>query len=124
MLHCGPKGALYDADMTIGERIKARRKMLKMTQGKLGDLLGVTDKAVSAWERDENPPALDKIAGLRRALKANVIWLLEGIGRPEDEPERQEGFASEGLDDHERVAVQAMIDSFLQRRNKPNKRAS
>ena len=37
--------------MSIGENIKKHRLALGLTQDKLGELLGVTGKAVSTWEK-------------------------------------------------------------------------
>ena len=40
----------------IGEFIAELRKEKKMTQAGLGDIVGVTGKAVSRWERGLNLP--------------------------------------------------------------------
>lgn len=37
----------------IGLFIAERRKLKKLTQAKLGEILGVSDRAVSKWERGE-----------------------------------------------------------------------
>lgn len=70
--------------MTLGKRIKAARERLrpKPTQGDIAAHFGVTDKAVSSWERDDTVPDVDKIAELSRILKVPVLWLLEGKGAP------------------------------------------
>ena len=70
--------------MTLGKRIKTARERLrpKPTQGEIGAHFGVTDKAVSAWERDETVPDVDKIADLAELLKVPCIWLLKGKGEP------------------------------------------
>jgi transcriptional regulator with XRE-family HTH domain len=83
-LHCQTKAMLYDIEMTLGKRIKAARERLrpKPTQSDIAEHFGVTDKAVSSWERDETIPDVDKIAELSRVLKVPVLWLLEGKGSP------------------------------------------
>lgn len=70
--------------MTLGNRIKTARERLhpKLTQKKLGEAFGISDKAVSAWERDETAPEPDKYAEIRRLLKVTYSWLLEGTGDP------------------------------------------
>ncbi|MFS1513602.1 helix-turn-helix domain-containing protein [Chengkuizengella sp. SCS-71B] len=47
--------------MKVGGIIKELRKGHKMTQVELAKKLNVAPTAVSAWERDENRPLLDKI---------------------------------------------------------------
>lgn len=44
--------------MTIGEAIKDAREKHGWSQAKLADLMGVSDKTVSAWENDRNIPPL------------------------------------------------------------------
>jgi len=91
-LHCMPKGSLYSAAMTLGRRIKAARERLdpKMTQGKLADAFGISDKAVSGWERDKDIPDIAKMPELRRVLRVTYAWLMEGGNSPPpaiDDPE-------------------------------------
>lgn len=78
--------------MSLGKRIKAARERLnpKMTQGKLADAFGISDKAVSGWERDVDIPDIGKVPELRRVLRVTYAWLLEGGNSPPpaiDDPE-------------------------------------
>lgn len=41
---------------TLGEQIAVKRKEKKMTQAELGALFGISDKAVSKWERNLSRP--------------------------------------------------------------------
>jgi len=84
LLHCTRKALLYTVEMTLGNRIKAARERMvpEMTQGDLGAIFGVTDKAVSSWERGKTSPELKRIPALARALKVPTDWLLEGTGAP------------------------------------------
>ena len=41
---------------TLGSSIRSLRIKKKLTQAQLADILGVTDKAVSKWERDLSYP--------------------------------------------------------------------
>jgi transcriptional regulator with XRE-family HTH domain len=81
-LHCGAKDVLYTLDMTLGKRIRLARKRLGMTQLQLAYHFGVTNQAVSSWERDEHPPEGDKISLLRKVLRVTFAWLLGGEGEP------------------------------------------
>ena len=46
---------------SIGEFIAALRKANGMTQKQLAEILNVSDKAVSRWERDESAPDISLI---------------------------------------------------------------
>ena len=43
-------------EYTLGERIAAKRKERHMTQAELGAVFGISDKAVSKWERELTYP--------------------------------------------------------------------
>lgn len=75
---------LYNVDMTLGKRIKAARERLdpRPTQGDIAKHFKISDKAVSAWERDATIPEVDKLAELAGLLKVPSNWLLKGRGPP------------------------------------------
>lgn len=77
-LHCCPKGMLYNADMSLGNRIRTARKKAMLTQRDVGRACGVSSQAVSQWERDEVVPEFDKLNGLMKTLKISAEWLLAG----------------------------------------------
>jgi len=81
-LHCAAKVPPYNVAMTLGARIKKARVRLGMTQKQLGEHFGISDKAVSGWERDTEKPDLDKIPKLRAALRVNFAWLMVGDDEP------------------------------------------
>jgi transcriptional regulator with XRE-family HTH domain len=114
LLHCLHKAAIYNVEMTMGKRIKAARERLdpRPTQTDIGNLFGITDKAVSAWERDETAPELDKIANLAKALKVPCIWLLEGVGAPPP-PDALET-RIESLRPSERALVGPMMTAIIE----------
>lgn len=118
LLHCGDQAALYSVEMALGKRIKAARERLspRPTQAAIADLFGVTDKAVSAWEREETVPELDKIAPLAKALQVPCIWLLEGKGPP-PAPDALEA-TLERLEPSERALVSAMVETIRKQRNR------
>ncbi|NLB79622.1 MAG: helix-turn-helix transcriptional regulator [Clostridiaceae bacterium] len=62
----------------IGNVIKTLRIEHKLTQRQLADKLGVSDKAVSKWERGLGAPELSLINELSDLLKVNVGNLLSG----------------------------------------------
>lgn len=117
LLHCVDKVLLYTVEMSLGKRIKSARERLrpKPTQADVAARFGVTDKAVSAWERDDTVPDLDKIAKLAKVLKVPCIWLLEGAGAP-PAPDAIE-VTIEGLRPSERALVAAMIETIQSKRD-------
>lgn len=62
----------------MGDMISARRKEKGMTQKELADLLNITDKAVSKWERNVACPDTQTIPRLARVLDISVEELLSG----------------------------------------------
>jgi repressor LexA len=50
------------------EKLKARRKELKMTQKEIADRLGISYQAYSAWERGIKEPSKEKVKRLEQIL--------------------------------------------------------
>ena len=65
-------------EMKIGQFIRDRRIELGMTQQQLADKLGITDKAVSKWERAVSYPDITILRELSAALEVSVTELLAG----------------------------------------------
>ncbi len=61
-----------------GTAIKVLREKNGMTQAQLGEILGVTDKAVSKWETAKGLPDITLIEPLAKALGVSVPELLSG----------------------------------------------
>lgn len=59
------------------EKLKARRKELKMTQKDIADQLGITYQAYSAWERGIKQPSREKIKLLEQILNAPKGYFTE-----------------------------------------------
>ncbi|MEI9697332.1 LexA family transcriptional regulator [Moellerella wisconsensis] len=64
---------------TIGERIKLRRKELKLTQKSLSIKAGVSHVAISQWERDETEPSGTNLLSLAGALGCPPEFILKGV---------------------------------------------
>lgn len=74
---------------TLGGRIARLRKEKGMTQLELADRMGVTDKAVSKWERDVSCPDIASMPRLAEALGATVDELMQarpGAATPRPKP--------------------------------------
>ena len=62
----------------IGLFIRDRRLELGLTQQQLAEKLGITDKAVSKWERCLSCPDITLLRSLADALEVSVTELLAG----------------------------------------------
>ena len=59
------------------EKLKARRKELKMTQKEIADQLGISYQAYSAWERGVKEPSKEKVNRLEQLLKVPKGYFTE-----------------------------------------------
>ena len=62
---------------TLGTMIAELRKQHGMTQLELAEKMGVTDKAVSKWERDLSCPDINSIPNLAEILRVSVEELMQ-----------------------------------------------
>lgn len=63
---------------TIGKFIQTKRKEKKLTQKELAERLGVTDKAVSKWERGLGCPDVSILEILATELDTSILEILKG----------------------------------------------
>jgi transcriptional regulator with XRE-family HTH domain len=63
------------ARFDFGGRIRSLRDRAHLTQGELGDRLGVTATAVSHWERGRSQPQAAEVPSLANALGVSVAEL-------------------------------------------------
>ena len=62
---------------TMGMMIASKRKELSMTQMELAEKMGVTDKAVSKWERDLSYPDISSLPKLAEIFGMSVDELMQ-----------------------------------------------
>lgn len=62
----------------IGKFIAERRKKINMTQKDLAEQLGLTDRAISRWERGIGCPDISIIENLSEILQVSVLEILHG----------------------------------------------
>lgn len=72
------QGVIYMDQGKIGSFISDLRKEKKLTQAELGDIVGVTGKAVSRWERGLNLPDRAIMNKVSEALGVSTTELLNG----------------------------------------------
>lgn len=59
------------------EKLKARRKVLKLTQKDIADQLGISYQAYSAWERGVKEPSKEKVKRLEQILEVPKGYFTE-----------------------------------------------
>lgn len=69
---------------TFGEMVVSLRKENNMTQRQLAEKMGVTDKAVSKWERDLSFPDVDSLPKLAEVFGISVDELMQVKVQKED----------------------------------------
>ena len=62
----------------IGNFIQQKRKEKNLTQKQLADKLGVTDRAISKWERGQGCPDVSILEILSKELGCSILELLKG----------------------------------------------
>lgn len=62
----------------IGKFILERRKVKNLTQKELAEKIGVTDKAISKWERGQGCPDVSILEILSKELDCSILELLKG----------------------------------------------
>jgi transcriptional regulator with XRE-family HTH domain len=81
------KKATNPVDKHVGSRIRLRRKMLGMSQGKLGNGLGVTWQQVQKYEKGESRIGASRLQHISLILQIPVPFFFEGaphsLGQPE-----------------------------------------
>lgn len=61
----------------FAERLKARRKAMRITQHALFDATGIAISYISRLEKGEVNPSLEIMAALARALEVDLVFFFE-----------------------------------------------
>lgn len=72
---------------TIASRVKHARTSAKLTQSKLGELIGISGKAISQWENGKTEPTNENLRLVYRFTGFRTEWLETGRG-PSRQPDR------------------------------------
>jgi len=67
-------------DLHVGTRVRLRRQVLKMSQEKLGDQLGVTFQQVQKYERGANRVGASRLWRMSQVLEVPVSFFYDGLG--------------------------------------------
>jgi transcriptional regulator with XRE-family HTH domain len=73
-----PKKTPNPVDQHVGRRVRMRRKMLEISQQKLGDALGLTFQQVQKYEKGTNRIGASRMQQLSQILEVPVAFFYEG----------------------------------------------
>ncbi len=66
-------------DRHVGERVRARRKQLGLSQDRLADALGLTFQQVQKYERGANRISASKLFDTAAALQVDIPFFFDGL---------------------------------------------
>lgn len=93
--------------LDIGNRIKKRRKELKLTQAELANLIGRSTRTIQEYEANNVVPPFNIIQDIGEALKEHPFYLMYG----EDNPLKDFGLLKEIMDSNTKFKEQ-IIDQM------------
>jgi len=67
-------------DVHVGTRVRLRRQVMKMSQEKLGDQLGVTFQQVQKYERGANRVGASRLWKMSQVMDVPVGFFFDGLG--------------------------------------------
>ena len=67
------------ADVHVGQRMRQRRRMMGMTQQRLGGLVGVKLEQIQKYEAGENRISASTMSKIAAAMEVPVSYFFEGI---------------------------------------------
>lgn len=86
-------GAPNPVDVHVGGRVRLRRTLLGLSQGELGERLGLTFQQVQKYERGLNRISASRIFDMARVLDVPVAFFFDDM--PEDLASRAPGCAED-----------------------------
>lgn len=77
----GDARATNPIDTRLGERVRARRLEMGMSQERLAEVLGVTFQQVQKYEKGVNRIAASRLLDISNALEVPISHFFEGLAR-------------------------------------------
>lgn len=68
MIHEFKEDIAFSDDMTFGEYLKKKRRLLGLNQADFAEVLGLNQETVSRWEQGKNSPPIEKARELVSVL--------------------------------------------------------
>jgi len=97
-------------DIHVGARLRQRRTLLGMSQGKLGDTVGLTFQQIQKYERGANRIGASRLYDLSRVLDVSIAYFFEEM------PEEISKERYESVNEHLSTDVSAFeVDDMTRR---------
>ncbi|MDR1266999.1 MAG: helix-turn-helix domain-containing protein [Holosporales bacterium] len=68
-------------DQHVGMRVRTRRSVLRLSQGQLGEAVGLTFQQVQKYERGVNRISASRLLEISRALEVDISYFFEGLDK-------------------------------------------
>lgn len=69
----------HPIDVAVGLKIRTRRRLLRISQGDLGEKLGITFQQVQKYENGANRISASRLQVIADILNVPVSWFFEGL---------------------------------------------
>jgi transcriptional regulator with XRE-family HTH domain len=121
------KAMAHPIDIHVGRRLKARRRLLGLTQERLAKAVNIRFQQIQKYESGVNRISASRLWSLAKALKVSVSYFFEGMNghEPKEEFEIDSDFgfaeapAAEILDDKETIDL---VRYYYRLNEEPRKR--
>ncbi len=97
-------------DVHVGQRVRARRKMLGLSQTQLGEELGVTFQQVQKYERGTNRIGSSRLFRMSSTLDVPVAYFFEGAETKL--PEYNESIEALSAETFEKQETQELVEAY------------
>jgi transcriptional regulator with XRE-family HTH domain len=72
--------AATSVDVHVGQRLRAQRLLIGMSQEQLAGLLGVSFQQLQKYEKGANRISASRLYHAAQLLRAPILWFFEGLG--------------------------------------------
>ena len=112
--------------MSFGKNLERIRKGKKISQAKLGEVLGLTQQMVSSYEKDLSSPNVDVLIKIADYFNVSIDSLVEHVVQKPDEGTSESRFLRyfENLSEPDRDRCITIVQTLLEDRqiNQKNKK--
>lgn len=95
---------------TRGQRIRRLREDAGLSQGKLGEAIGVSRQTISLWEMGDYRPSAEHLAGLSDKLKKPEAYIMFGAGPDESTEDSEKTHSKKSQIDERFLTIQRAWD--------------
>lgn len=97
---------------TFGKRLKELRSSKKLTQKELGDILNLSESAVSMYERDEREPSFETMKKLSELFEVSRAYLLGDTDDPKESKPSSAFHDFDNITEEEKKYLELQLDIF------------